>query len=95
MSLAAAAVGADSAPAPKGTLAGAFQKPSKPSVLVEAEGWPMFFDRAPVNLAPKGGKTKVVVLGTGTPAPNAVRFGPALAVIVNGSPYFVDAGEGW
>lgn len=38
--------------------------------------------------------TKVVVLGTGNPLPNPKRRGPSVAVVVNGQPYFVDAGEG-
>lgn len=38
--------------------------------------------------------TQVVVLGTGTPLPDPDRRGPAVAVIVNGQPYIVDAGEG-
>ncbi len=38
--------------------------------------------------------TKVVILGSGTPLPDPHRRGPAVAVIVNGRPYIVDAGEG-
>lgn len=38
--------------------------------------------------------TKVVMLGTGNPMPDPNRRGPAVAVVVNGQPYFVDAGEG-
>ena len=38
--------------------------------------------------------TKVVLLGTGTPMPDPRRRGPSVAVVVNGQPYFVDAGEG-
>ena len=38
--------------------------------------------------------TKVVILGSGTPLPEPHRRGPAVAVIVNGRPYIVDAGEG-
>lgn len=38
--------------------------------------------------------TKVVVLGTGNPMPNPNRWGASVAVVVNGQPYFVDAGEG-
>lgn len=40
------------------------------------------------------GGVVVVVLGTGTPRPDADRSGPALAVIVNGSTYLVDFGPG-
>ena len=36
----------------------------------------------------------VVVLGTGTPNADPDRFGPAVAVVVNGKPYLVDAGPG-
>jgi len=37
---------------------------------------------------------QVVVLGTGTPRPDAGRSGPALAIVVNGSAYLVDFGPG-
>jgi len=38
--------------------------------------------------------TKVILLGTGHPDPNPDRQGPALAIVVNGSAYIVDAGPG-
>ncbi len=38
--------------------------------------------------------TKVVMLGTGTPNADPDRFGPATAIIVNGTPYIVDCGPG-
>ncbi|MFC1639875.1 MBL fold metallo-hydrolase [Gemmatimonadota bacterium] len=38
--------------------------------------------------------THVVLLGTGTPNADPERSGPAVAVIVNGTPYLVDAGPG-
>jgi ribonuclease BN (tRNA processing enzyme) len=37
---------------------------------------------------------EIVVLGTGTPVPNADRQGPSLAIVVNGKAYLVDAGPG-
>ena len=37
---------------------------------------------------------QVVLLGTGTPNADPDRWGPAVAVIVNGTPYLVDAGPG-
>ncbi|HSR15556.1 MAG TPA: MBL fold metallo-hydrolase [Gemmatimonadales bacterium] len=36
----------------------------------------------------------VVMLGTGTPNPDPERSGPAVAVVVNGTAYLVDAGAG-
>src|SRR6266700_4991574 len=39
-------------------------------------------------------RTRVVLLGTGTPAPDPDRSGPATAVIVNDTPYLVDFGPG-
>ncbi|MFY9561577.1 MAG: MBL fold metallo-hydrolase [Terriglobales bacterium] len=44
------------------------------------------------NLANPG--TQVVVLGTGTPLADPERSGPAVAVVVNGTAYLVDCGQG-
>jgi ribonuclease Z len=57
--------------------------------------WPVFENRGPIDRSPQNSSSKVVVMGTGDPTPNPYRYGPALAVIVNGYPYFVDCGEGW
>jgi ribonuclease BN (tRNA processing enzyme) len=38
--------------------------------------------------------TKVVVLGSGMPLPDPARHGPGVAIIVNGSSYIIDAGDG-
>lgn len=38
--------------------------------------------------------TQLVVLGTGTPNADPERSGPALAIVVNGESYLVDAGAG-
>lgn len=43
---------------------------------------------------PPDTRTFVITLGTGTPSPNPFRLGPAGAVIVNETPYLIDAGEG-
>src|SRR5689334_19519111 len=39
-------------------------------------------------------KTQVVLLGTGTPNADPERSGPAVAVVVNDTPYLVDFGPG-
>lgn len=39
-------------------------------------------------------RTRLVLLGTGTPNADPDRSGPALAVVVDGVPYLVDAGPG-
>jgi ribonuclease BN (tRNA processing enzyme) len=39
-------------------------------------------------------KTQIVLLGTGTPAPDPEHSGPSTAIVVNGSPYLVDFGAG-
>ena len=57
--------------------------------------WPTFENRGPLDRSPADSQSKVLVLGSGDPTPNPYRYGPALAVIVNGYPYFVDCGEGW
>ncbi|MCK5411533.1 MAG: MBL fold metallo-hydrolase, partial [Gemmatimonadetes bacterium] len=48
---------------------------------------------APATDQPTAG-TRLVLLGTGTPNPDPDRSGPAVAVVVNGEPYLVDAGPG-
>ena len=40
------------------------------------------------------GQTQVVMLGTGTPNAEPDRSGPAVAVVVNDTPYLVDCGPG-
>lgn len=52
------------------------------------------YQREPKDFSPKDSSTKVVILGSGNPFPNPLRMGPSFAVIANGMPYFVDAGEG-
>jgi ribonuclease BN (tRNA processing enzyme) len=43
---------------------------------------------------PAATRTQVVLLGTGTPRPDPQRSGPATAIVVNDTPYLVDAGPG-
>ena len=38
--------------------------------------------------------TQIVLLGTGTPLPDPERAGPSTAIVVNSTPYIVDAGTG-
>lgn len=52
------------------------------------------FLRDPVDFSPADSKSKLMILGTGNPIPNPVKYGPASAVIINGTVYFVDAGDG-
>ena len=40
------------------------------------------------------GRTRVVLIGTGTPNADPERWGPATAIVVDESSYFVDAGPG-
>ena len=49
--------------------------------------------QAPAS-APARPQTRVVLLGTGTPAPTPDRSGPATAVVVNDTAYIVDFGPG-
>jgi hypothetical protein len=46
---------------------------------------------APAN---KSSQTKVVLLGTGTPAATPDRSGPATAIVVSDTAYLVDFGPG-
>src|SRR2546426_7177673 len=45
-------------------------------------------------LARQPGHTQIVLLGTGNPAPDPERSGPATAIVVNDTPYLVDFGAG-
>lgn len=49
---------------------------------------------APVLLAAQPSRTKIVMLGTGTPIPDPERQGPSLMIVVDSTPYFFDAGTG-
>src|ERR687888_818139 len=44
--------------------------------------------------APAAGRTRIVLLGTGNPAPLPDRSGPATAIVVDDSAYLVDFGPG-
>jgi ribonuclease BN (tRNA processing enzyme) len=44
--------------------------------------------------APATNKPRVVLLGTGNPAPNPDRSGPATAIVVNDTAYLIDFGPG-
>lgn len=39
-------------------------------------------------------KSQIVLLGTGNPNPDPMRFGPSVAIIVNGMSYIIDFGPG-
>jgi ribonuclease BN (tRNA processing enzyme) len=54
----------------------------------------MFVNTANPLCAQEVGKTKVVLLGTGAPAPDPERSGPATAIVVNDTAYLVDFGPG-
>ena len=49
--------------------------------------------KAGAALAPSE-TTQVVLLGTGTPNADPARSGPAVAIVVNDTPYLVDFGAG-
>lgn len=67
----------------------------QPSVYTNPINFPIYDNRGPIDRSPKDKPSKVLVMGTGDPNPDPYRYGPASAVIVNGYPYFIDAGEGW
>ncbi len=50
--------------------------------------------RAPAGVAYDPALTQVVMLGTGTPNPDPAHSGPALAIVIHGAAYLVDAGPG-
>jgi ribonuclease Z len=63
-----------------------------PSVYEAAEIWTD--PGPPRTFAPADTTTHAIMLGSGKPEPTPYRFGPAGAVVVNGTPYLIDAGEG-
>lgn len=71
-----------------------FTKPGIITPLTLPDSWPVNIHRDPHNLSPADTRSKLVVLGTGMPLPNPYRSGPGYALIVDGYPYLVDAGEG-
>lgn len=71
-----------------------FIRPTLITPLTLPDAWPTNIPRNPHNLSAEGAKSKLVVLGTGMPLPNPYRSGPGYAVVANGYPYLVDAGEG-
>jgi ribonuclease BN (tRNA processing enzyme) len=50
--------------------------------------------QTPASPAPTAPKTRVVLLGTGTPGPDPDRSGPATAIVVGDTAYIVDFGPG-
>ena len=44
--------------------------------------------------SPVESKTRVVLLGTGTPNADPDRSGPSVAIVVNDTPYIIDFGPG-
>lgn len=54
----------------------------------------MAFVAPGATIAAQSPGTRVVVLGSGTPNPDPDRSGPAVAIVVNGTAYLVDAGAG-
>ena len=79
----------------KNYLNNPFHQPSKITSVNDPTTWPIYYNRGPIDRSPSDKTTKILTLGTGTPAANTYRFGPAHALIVNGYPYFIDCGEGW
>src|SRR5258705_11606797 len=59
--------------------------------LVVAASYSAAGQQLPATVA---GHTQIVLLGTGTPRADPQRSGPATAIVVNGTPYLVDAGPG-
>jgi len=46
------------------------------------------------SLSAQTHKSQIVILGTGNPHPTPTTMGPSIAIVVNNTPYIVDAGVG-
>ena len=64
------------------------------TVAVGLSALPTAIAHSAVLASPQPGRTKVVVLGTGTPNADPERSGPSVAIVVDGEAYLVDAGPG-
>jgi ribonuclease BN (tRNA processing enzyme) len=62
--------------------------------LIVAMSAPGFAQEKAASAASMGARAQVVVLGTGNPSADPERWGPAVAVVVNGRAYLVDCGPG-
>lgn len=56
--------------------------------------WISLFTAAVLSTIAANAETRVIMLGTGTPVPNAERAGSGVAVIHNGEAYLFDLGHG-
>ena len=61
-------------------------------ILIATIAVPMMGQADPPRISTEG--TKVVLLGTGTPNADPERSGPAVAIVINETPYLVDFGPG-
>jgi ribonuclease BN (tRNA processing enzyme) len=59
-----------------------------------ALGCPKIFAQSPTPGSSPPSRTQVVMLGTGNPSADPERAGPAVAIVVNNTPYLVDCGPG-
>lgn len=59
-----------------------------------ASSYRVCFGQTATGAAQRVAPSSLVVLGTGTPNADPDRSGPALAVVVNDTPYLIDAGPG-
>ena len=50
--------------------------------------------QTPTQSSNSAQRTQIVLLGTGTPNADPDSFGPATAIVVNGTPYIIDFGPG-
>ena len=75
------------------SLLGACNAPSEPPFAVKPDSAVVEL-RDGITERELNAGTKVVILGTGTPIPDAFRAGPGIAVVHKGEAYLFDAGAG-
>ena len=64
------------------------------AIIIGSSALAVMLSGAETATQSSGGRTQIVLLGTGNPSPTPDKSGPATAIVINGEPYLVDFGPG-